>query len=330
MSKKKLEGEKTKPKKRGWKICLVSFLVLAIIGVGGFFLYKFISRPQVSTETVKIENDSRDFSVYFKNYVSNRLRYKYLTSEKFRDLTSEEILEELATLKEGFSKVSKGVGTSFEDSEFEEMAEILANDTTVFLKTIREMRAIEAKNYDNDADKQLDFMKAVEGGEDQLRSGLYLSRGAFDEEKSGLSTEGILIFEGDIVTEVGGGVMNILVGDVEQNVTATTLSDLNETVRKINAEKMFGFKDGKMVLVGQGLREAIELSKLIEIKLEMKQGEAEKTITKVSLVGKSTWGLKSRLNEYGIQGLLEQGNEGTTEVLRETIQILSGETAVEK
>lgn len=327
---KNIEGGKKKEKKGGkWKLALVFCLLIAVVAVGGFFLYKYLKREQVTTETVKIEADSKEFSGYFKTYLSDRLAFERLTEYGFREMSTEEILDELSDIKDGFSKASKGVD-SYKGSEFEGIAEIINNDVAVFTKTIRELRWIESGNYTDEADRQLDFMKASTADEESLRSALCLARGALGSESEGINGEAILIFEGDVMVEVGGGVMNILVGDLEQNVTAIGANDLNGIIRRINSDKLFGLYEGELIQIGKGLREEVETGKLTEIKVEKKQGEAEVITTRIPVIGESTWGLKTRLNEEGIKGLIEVGGGDIEKNLNETIDLLSGKVVVDK
>lgn len=326
----KKKGEKQKNKGGKWKIALIFGILLILVGVGGFFAYKYLKREQVTTETVKIETDSKEFSGYFKTYLSSRLAFERLTEYGFREMSTEEILDELSDIKDGFSKASKGVTDSYKGSEFEEIAEIINSDAAVFTKIIRELRRIESGNYTDEADRQLDFMKASTADEESLRSALCLARGALGSESEGINGEAILIFEGDVMVEVGGGVMNVLVGDLEQNVTAIGANDLNGIIRRINSDKLFGLYEGELIQIGKGLREEVETGKLTEIKVEKKQGEAEVITTRIPVIGESTWGLKTRLNEEGIKGLIEVGGGDIEKNLNETIDLLSGKVVVDK
>ena len=122
--KKEKEEKEEKPKKS--KKGLVIFLVALVILVGGAFAAKMIlTKTSVATETVKLADDARGFSNYFKEYLTDRAEAEQLFSYSFRELKNEEILNKLTELKDGFSKVSRGVAGNYGKSEDKELAEVM-------------------------------------------------------------------------------------------------------------------------------------------------------------------------------------------------------------
>ena len=335
------KSERTKELKKSKKTGIVVGIILGVIiclGVGGFFLSKVLLRPQVFTEAVSIEKNSGVFSEYFKEYLINRLRYENLTNYTFRELSTDEMLAELATIKDGFGRVSRGVGTNYKDTEFSGMAEIMVSDSTIFLKKIRELRASLTGNYAEEADRQLAFMKIVEEGEEEIRSAVFMAWGAYTESRGKIARDGVLILEGDALVEVGGGVMNILVGNFEDNVTAVSTGGLGGEIKRINTEDLFGYTKGKLIEMGEtlskqvssqsrGLKDVMPGGKLVEVGLEVKGNEAEMKTTVVPLFGKSTWTLEE---EDGMTGIVDRGTPDLSEGMSETVQILSGKKAVDK
>lgn len=312
------EPEKKAGKKKGkaGKVIAIVAGILVVLGAGGYFLKGYLTRTVAETETVAVAEDMKEFSGFYKEYVLNRLKITELGSYTFRTLSKEEILSQLSALKDGFSRISRGMNDVHEGSEYKEMAEILKNDATVFLKEIRELRAVMTEEFGNEADRQAKFMTIVSENENMLRSGIYLSPSAFEEGRGGLASEGVMIFRGEGITEVGGGVMNIFVGDVEKGAVAVVASDFSETVRTIRAEKLFGWTGGSLVKIGTGVKAEIEVGKLNEIKAEVKGGEATVARRKVDLRFKTTWDLTEELgSEAGVVGEKKSSEKLISEVV---------------
>lgn len=312
-------GVEKEKNRRGKKILGVFLGILIILGVGGVLGYKFSTRTKVTTEIIEIAEDEEGFSDYFKEYVANRAEVDNLFTYTFRDLTNEEILDKLSEIKEGLGKVSRGMNEVDGDSEYAEMAEIMKSDATKLLSTIRELRAVMVKEYGSDGDKQLAFMERAQMGENELRSQLYLSRAAFTKETGGLSSKGIVILQGEILAEVGGGVMNVFLGDFEDGVTGVTTDDFAETAKTIEANKMFGLVNEDLVKIGTGVKNELEIGKINIINVQIAEKKATITRMKMSLAGKATWNFKQELEEQGFLGLVK-ADEGTiSERLTETI-----------
>ncbi|MBQ3274951.1 hypothetical protein IJH46_00820 [Candidatus Saccharibacteria bacterium] len=323
--KKPIEGKepkepKEKQKHSGAVIGILVVLILVLAGAGGYFYYQKTKTVE-TTETVEVSDEARNFSNLFKEYLADRIDAQNLYSFTFRNLSNTEILDKLTELKDGFSKVSRGMNNYDEESEYAEIAAILKNDATVYLKSIRELRAVMTATYEDEADRQVQFIKVVEGSDENLRSGLYLSRAAFGEETEGIGKEGILIFEGMGLAEVGGGVMNIFVGDLDANVTAVTTGDFQETVRKIDSEKLYGFVNSRLVRFGKGILDELEVGKLETAKVTLGTGDAEVYRKKVSILGKSTWDFR---DENAITGLIKVEEKGMSEILAETAEGIRG------
>ena len=322
--KKEDEVEKPKKKKSG-KVFLVILLILLLIGGGGFAAKTILTRTTKTTETVKLAEDVRGFSNYFKEYLLGRVRAEKLFSYSFRSLTNEEILNELIELKDGFSKVSRGVNSAYRNSEYKEMTEVMENDSTIYLAAVRELRTVMTDgDYSDNGDRQLAFMKKVEETTKDLRSALYTAGEAFTEDASGLSSKGVILFEGVALAEVGGGVMNILVGDPAVPVTAVTTDDMEGTVKTIEASGLYGYVGSRVVKLGEGIGAVLNEGWVKQIKAEVKANEAVLTTTNVSLVMKNVWGLDEELKGQGIKGLLNTEKKAVEEQLDKVVKGIEG------
>ena len=199
-----------------------------------------LTKTTVVTETVKLADDARGFSNYFKEYLTDRVEAEELFSYMFREIDNEKILNKLTELKDGFSKVSRGVAGNYTKSEYKEMAEVMKADADAYLAMVRELRAIMTESYAEEGDRQLAFMRKVEEMSGSLRSAVYIARAAFGEVVSGFSSKGVLAFDGSAMVEVGGGVANVFLGDAENAVVAVSTDDLDGTVKAIDAKKLYG------------------------------------------------------------------------------------------
>ncbi|MBQ3293639.1 hypothetical protein IJG96_00705 [Candidatus Saccharibacteria bacterium] len=324
IKKEKREEEELK-KKKGGKAFLIVLLVLLALGGGGFAVKRILTRTTVTTETVKLADDARGFSNYFKEYLLDRVRAEKLFSYSFRNLSNEEILNELTELKDGFSKVSRGVNSAYRNSEYKELAEVMESDSSIYLTAVRELRTVMTDGaYSDNGDRQLAFMRKVEEATGGLRSALYTAGEAFTEDVSGLSSKGVILFEGAALVEVGGGVMNILVGDGSVPVTAVTTSDMEGTVKAIDAKKLYGYVGSRVVKLGGGIAEVLDEGWVKHIKAEVKTSEAVLTTTKVSLVMKNVWGMDEELRAQGIKGLVNTEKSNIEEQLNEVVKGIEG------
>ncbi len=321
---KKKEDEE-KPKKKGGKVFLVVLLILLILGGGGFAVKTILTRTTVTTETVKLADDARGFSNYFKEYLLDRVKAERLFSYSFRSLSNEEILNELTELKDGFSKVSRGVNGAYRNSEYKELAEVMENDSSIYLTAVRELRTVMTDGaYGDNGDRQLAFMRKVEETTKELRSALYTAGEAFTEDVSGLSSKGVILFEGVVLAEVGGGVMNILVGDGSVPVTAVTTNDMEGTVKTIDAKGLYGYVGSRVVKLGEGIAAMLDEGWVKHIKAEVKTSEAVLTTTKVSLVMKNVWGMDEELKAQGIEGLVNTEKITVEEQLDKVVKGIEG------
>lgn len=320
--KKPKEGEK--PKKKGLKKLLVGLAVLVVLGGAGLAAKMFLTKTTVAVETVKLPDEARGFSNYFKEYLLNRVRAEKLFGYSFRNMTNEEILAELAELKDGFSKVSRGVAGSYKNSDYEEVAEVMASDSALYLTAVRELRTVMTDNYGEEGDRQLAFMRKVEETTEGLRSALYMARAAFGEDVSALSAKGVILFEGAAMVEVGGGVMNILVGDLATPVTAVTTDDMGGIVKLIEAQKLFGYAGTRLFEIDEGLGAMLEGGWVKDVKAEVGSSEVKLTTKKVSLVMKNVWGADEELRGEGIKGLVNTEKVAMEEQLNEVVKGLKG------
>ena len=321
--KKEKEEKEEKPKKS--KKGLVIFLVALVILVGGAFAVKMIlTKTSVATETVKLADDARGFSNYFKEYLTDRAEAEQLFSYSFRELKNEEILNKLTELKDGFSKVSRGVAGNYGKSEYKELAEVMRADADAYLSMVRELRAIMTENYPEEGDRQLAFMRKVEEESQNLRSAVYLARAAFTEDVSGFSSKGVLAFNGNVMVEVGGGVANIFLGNFGNNVVAVSTDDLDGVVKAIDAKELYGFVSSRVVKIGESLRGELESGWFKRVKADVGNTEVKVEKTKISMVMKNVWGMDEELKAQGIKGLMETEKKALAEQLAEAVSGLKG------
>lgn len=320
--KKSKKSEKNEKKsKKG----LVIFLVMLVVLVGGGFAAKvFLTKTTVVTETIAMADDVRGFSNYFREYLENRAEAEELFSYSFRGLKSEEILEKLGELKDGFSKVSRGVSGNYTKSAYKEMAEVMRTDADVYLLMIRELRAIMTESYPEEGDRQLAFMRKVEEESKKIRSALYIARAAFAEDVSGFSSKGVLTFDGKMMVEVGGGVANIFLGDFERNVVAVSTDDLAGAVKMIDAKKLYGYENSRLVEIGESISKELESGWFKRVEVELGNTEAKVKKTRISVVMKNAWGMDEELKAQGIEGLMETEKKSTEERLVEFLSGLEG------
>lgn len=319
--KKEKRGKKEKKSRKG----LVVFLIGLVVLVGGAVVAKMIlTKTTVETETVKLAEDVRGFSNYFKEYVADRVEAEELFAYGFRELKNEKILSKLAGLKDGFSKVSRGVAGNYTKSEYKELAEVMRVDADVYLSMIRELRAIMTEAYGDEGDRQLAFMRKVEEESSSLRSALYIARTAFNEDVSGFSSKGVLTFEGGVMVEVGGGVANVFLGDFENNVVAVSTDDLEGVVKRIEASGLYGWSGARVVKIGESLAGELEGGWFKRVKAEVGNTEVKLTKTKISMVMKNVCGFDEELEKQGIKGLFETEKKSVAEGLAEAVSGLKG------
>ena len=319
--KKKKVEKKEKKSKKGLSVALI----VAVVLVAGVLVAKTIlTKTTVATETVKLSDDARGFANYFKEYLLGRVRAQKLFDYGFRNLSSAEILDELTDLNDEFSKVSRGVAGNYRSGEYKELAEVMASDSALYLTAVRELRTVMTSSYGEEADRQLAFMRKVEETTEGLRSALYVARAAFGGDVQGLSSKGVILFDGQAMVEVGEGVINILVGNLEAMVTAVTTDDIGTTVKAVEAQKLFGYVGSRVVKLGEGLTAELEPGWVKEIKAEVKLTDADLTTTKISTVMKNVWQMDEELKAQGIKGLVETEKRAMEEELNEVVKGLMG------
>ena len=324
--KKEEKGKKEKEKKeKKSKKGLIIFLVALVVIVGGLFAAKMIlTKTTVVTETVKLADDARGFSNYFKEYLTDRVEAEELFSYTFRELDNEKILNKLTELKDGFSKVSRGVAGNYTKSEDKEMAEVMKADADAYLAMVRELRAIMTESYAEEGDRQLAFMRKVEEMSGSLRSAVYIARAAFGEDVSGFSSKGVLVFDGSAMVEVGGGVANVFLGDAENAVVAVSTDDLDGTVKAIDAKKLYGYVGSRVVKIGESLKSELESGWFKQVKAEVGNTEVKVEKTKISMVMKNVWSMDEELKAQGVKGLVETEKKSVAERLNEFLSGLKG------
>lgn len=311
------EDEEAKEKKsgKGW----IALIIALVLLVGGAFAAKTIlTKTSVKNETVKVSDDARGFSNYFKEYLIDRIEIEKIINTEFEKIDKSEVLGRLTSLKDGFSKVARGTSGNYAKSIYTQMATVMESDASMCLTFVRELRGILTD------DDKATFDKKVAEIKEGFRSALYVKRAAFTGEETGLSSKGVVAFEGGAMIEAGGGVMNIFVGNFQDGVVAVSSDDFDERVKAIDAEKLYGYNGVRVIEIGESLDSELESGWFKNIKLEIGSLEAKKTLTKVSLVLKSMSGVEEELRNMGIKGLVEKEEKTTNEYLTEAVAGLKG------
>ncbi len=307
------------PKKGFWKKTLALVLVVVILGVGGYFIKAFLTKTTIETSTVQFAGDARGFSNYFREYLLDRMRSEWLFKYSYKELNTDDILNELSDLKNGFSKVVRGTGDNYKNSEYKELAEVMHSDSSIYLVAVRELKNIMMGSYATLEERQSEFEKRVKETTEGLRSALYYNRAGFVESVSGLSSKGALIFEGSVLVEAGGGVMNIMLGDPSAQITVVTTDDLEETVKLIEAKKLFGYSGSRVVRLGDSLSANLEEGWIRNVKVDVRYKDADVTTMRISLIMRSASRVNNELKEQGINGFIKSEEMPEKEALAELI-----------
>lgn len=321
------KGEKKSPEKpkkeKKSKKGLVAFLMILVILAGGAFVAKkFLTKTTVKTETVKLADNARGFSNYFKEYLLDRLRAEELFNYTYKELPSETVLKKLATLKDGFSKVSRGM-SGYSKSGFKELAEVMKSDADEYLPVVRELRAVMTGGLSKE-ERMAEFEKIAEAFKEKLRSAVYVARAAFKSDVAGFSSKGILAFKGKAVVEVGGGVANILVGNTKEQILAVSSDTLEKDVKAIDAQKLYGYTSARVFEIGKSLKETVEGGWFKNVKADVGSSAVTIETTRISVILKNVQGMNEELKEQGIQGLLETEEKTVAENIEEAIVGIKG------
>ena len=229
--KKEVEDEKEdeEPKKKSkWWVALI--VVVLVLVAGAFAAKAILLKTSVKTDTIKVSDDARGFSNYFKEYLKDRIEAEKIINAEFEKLDEDATLKTLSSLKDGFSKVSRGMSGNYTKSVYTEAAEAMGSDSSLFLTAVRELRNIFTDD-DSDAVKKEAFDKKVAEIKEGLRSAVYVATGAFNGDVTGLSSKSVLSFEGGALVEAGGGVMNIFVGNFKDGIVAVSSDLVDEKVK---------------------------------------------------------------------------------------------------
>ncbi len=317
--------EKAEKKKTGLKVAVALGVVVMIVG-GMFGVRTYLGRTIETEEKVQVSDDTRSFSGFFREYLADRVAAENLMSYGFREKNTEEILDELTKLKDGFAKVSRGMNGFEDESAFAKIAKVMKDDATVYLKLVRELRAVETGEYAEEADRQVQFIKVADEGREGLRSRLYVSRSAYDDDPGKLTGESVLLFSGVTLAEVGGGVMNIYVGNVENNATVVTGGDFaSGAAQAIAAEELYGYTAARMVKLGAGVKAELETGRLKAIDVaELNTSEATVHKLTTGLAGKTVWKLGEITEKYGADVLILKEEKGMSQILTETEEAIRG------
>ncbi len=314
--------EKPKKEKKSKKGLVAFLIVLVLLAGGAFVAKKFLTKTTVKTETVKLADNARGFSNYFKEYLLDRLRAEELFNYTYKELPSETVLKKLATLKDGFSKVSRGM-SGYSKSGFKELAEVMKSDADEYLPVVRELRAVMTGGLSKE-ERMTEFEKIVGAFKEKLRSAVYVAKAAFKSDVAGFSSKGILAFKGKAVVEVGGGVANILVGNTKEQILAVSSDTLEKDVKAIDAQKLYGYTSARVFEIGKSLKETVESGWFKNVKADVGSSAVTIETTRISVILKSVQGMNEELKEQGIQGLLETEEKTVAENIEEAIVGIKG------
>ncbi|MBR3319268.1 hypothetical protein IKG06_02045 [Candidatus Saccharibacteria bacterium] len=307
--------------KKGW--IALAIVVVLLIG-GGFVAKKFLTKTTVQEETVEFADGVRGISNYFKEYLLDRVKAEELFRDSYKNLKEEKILEALSELKDGFSKVSRGVTGNYKSGEYKEIAEVMSSDASVYLTAVRELRSIMTDGNSGEDKKRLAFAEKADELAKDLRSAIYVSRAAFHGEVSGFSSKSALIFDGPVLAEVGGGVMNIVFGDFDEKVVAVSSEKMDAVIKTIDAVKLYGYVSTRLINIGTSLRDEMESGWVKHVKADIGRMEVKLTRTRVSTVMKNVDGMNDELKAQGISGLIGEEGQSEENELSEVVKGLTG------
>lgn len=315
------EGVEEKKSKKGW---IVFIVILILLAGGGFAAKMFLTKTTVQTETVKLADEARGISNYFKEYLVDRVKAEELFKYSYKTLEKGKVLDVLSGLKDGFSKVSRGVTGNYKSGEYKEIAEVMSSDASVYLTAVRELRSIMTGDYPNEEAMKAAFAEKVEEAAKDLRSALYVSKRAFYGDVSGFSSKGALIFDGQVMAEVGGGVMNIVFGDFDEKLVAVSTEQMGEEIKLIDAVKLYGYTSTRLISIGTSLNGELGSGWVKHVKADVSRTEVKMTQTRISTVMKNVKGMDEELKAQGINGLLGEEKQSGEDELSEVVKGLTG------
>lgn len=310
-----------KKSKKGW---IVFVVILILLAGGGFAAKMLLTKTTVQVDTVELADGARGISNYFKEYLVDRVKAEELFKYSYKTLKKDKVLDELSDLKEGFSKVSRGVAGNYKSGEYKEIAEVMSSDASVYLTAVRELRSIMTSDYSSEDKMQSAFVKKVEEVTKDLRSALCVSKRAFYGDVSGFSSKGALIFEGQVMVEVGGGVMNIVFGDYDEKLVAVSTGQMGEEIKLIDAVKLYGYTSTRLINIGTSLSSEMESGWVKHVKADVSRTEVKLTRTRISTVMKSAKNMDEELKTQGINGLLGEEEQSGEDELAEVVKGLTG------
>ncbi|MBR5389376.1 hypothetical protein IK146_02345 [Candidatus Saccharibacteria bacterium] len=324
LAKKDEQEDLKEPKKKNAKTWIILLVLVILIGGGGFAAKTILTRTTVGEESAKLADDARGFSNYFKIYLTNRVRAEELLKYSFKELANEQIVAELSDLKEGFSKVLNGLSGNYGTSEYKELAEVLEADAQTYLTAVRELRSVMTSGFGSEDECRAAFAKKVEETTGELRSALYIATRAFDGDVAGFSSKSVLIFHGSVLVEVGGGVMNILLGDFDGLYVSISSVQMSENIKLIDAQKLYGYASTRLFRIGTSLNGILESGWLKDIRADVSRTDVKLTTTRISMVMKNVRGLDEELQEQGIKGLIDTSEVVESEQLNKVVKGLAG------
>ena len=316
--------QKTKKEKRNFKGVIFLLVILVLLAGGGIVAKKILTKTTVVTETVKLPDDVRGISNYFKEYLLDRVKIEKLFKYDLNELSSDKVLAQLTDLKEGFSKVSRGVSGNYRTGEYKELAEVMEADAATCLTAVRELKLVLTASYKSKEEQATALAEKAEETLKDLRSALYLSTAAFAGDVPGFSSKGVIVFGGPALVEVGGGVMNVLLGDFENKFVAVSTDQVGDVVKLIDGVGLFGYSSTRLVKLGDSLNGELEAGWLKHIKADVSRTEVKLTQTRISTVLKNVWGMEEELEAQGIQGLVDAEAKSIEDELDKVVKGLTG------
>ena len=311
-------------KKKSCKTWIVLLILIIVLGGGAFAAKTILTKTTIEEESSKLSDDARGFSNYFKTYLTNRVRAEELLKYGFKELTNEQIAVELSDLKEGFSKVLNGLSGNYGTSEYKELAEVLEADALTYLTAVRELKSVMASGFGSEDESRAAFGQKAEEATKDLRSALYIATRAFDGDVAGFSSKSVLIFHGSILVEVGGGVMNILLGDFDNLYVSVSNAQIGEAIKLIDAQKLYGYASTRLFRVGTSLNDTLESGWVKDVRADVSRTDVKLTTTRISMVMKNVWGLDEELQVQGIKGLVGTEEVVEDEQLNKVVKGLTG------
>jgi hypothetical protein len=133
-----------------------------------------------------------------------------------------------------------------------------------------------------------------------------------------------MIFEGQVMAEVGGGVMNIVFGDYDEKLVAVSTGQMGEEIKLIDAAKLYGYTSTRLINIGTSLSSEMESGWVKHVKADVGRADVKLTRTRISTVMKNVKGMDEELKAQGINGLLGEEKQSEEDELSKVVKGLTG------